>query len=126
MWRQFAELKVQLGGRRPLVLGRTDDASWLLVSEARLPWLSPHYCLWWLQLSRGRTAIPGLPHWATQDSMLRLSLLPSSPPEALLIESGTFDVEGWLRRAPEWRRLLSNYEPAGSAAGYRVLYRAAR
>ena len=126
MRRGLAQLEASLQGRRPLVLGRTDDAGWLLVSEAGLPWLSPHYCLWWLQLSRGRPVVPDLPHWAAQDSALRLSLLPSSPPEALLIESGALDVEGWLRRAPEWRRLLAEYEPMGSAAGYRVFYHVAR
>lgn len=126
MRRQAAELEARLGGRHPLILGRTDDAAWLLVEEAGIPWLSPHYCLWWLQLSGGRPAVQGLPGWAQQDSALRLSVLPAAPPEALLLESDDFDVEGWLRRAPEWRRLLLDYRSAGSAAGYRVLYHVAR
>jgi hypothetical protein len=126
MRQQMAELEARLDGRHPLILGRTDDAAWLLVNEAGLPWLSPHYCLWWLQLSGGRAAVPGLPHWAQQDSVLRQSLLPASPPDALLLGSDGVDVERWLRRGPEWRRLLDDYEPAGTAAGYRVLYHARR
>ena len=126
MRQQMAELKALLGGRHALVLGRSDDAAWLLVNEAGEPWLSPHYCLWWLQLSRGKDAVPGLPRWARQDSLLRLSLLPASPPDALLLESAGVDVMTYLRRTPEWRRLLESYRPAGEAAGYRALYHVAR
>lgn len=126
MRQQMAELKALLGGRHALVLGRSDDAAWLLVNEAGEPWLSPHYCLWWLQLSRGRAAVPGLAGWARQDSLLRLSLLPASPPDALMLESAGVDVMTYLRRTPEWRRLLESYTPAGGAAGYRVLYHVAR
>jgi hypothetical protein len=126
MRRQMAELKVLLGGRHPLVLGRSDDAAWLLVSEAGEPWLSPHYCLWWLQLSGGRDTVPGLAGWARQDSILRLSVLPASPPDALLLETEGVDVMAYLQRTAEWRRLLEAYTPVGEAAGYRVLYRDAR
>jgi hypothetical protein len=123
MRHQLAQLESRLAGRRPLVLSRSDDAGWLLVNEGGLPWLSPHYCLWWLQLSLGRSEVPALAQWAAQDSVLRLSILPATPPEALLLESDGFDVESWLRHAPEWRHLLREYIPGGTAAGYRMLYR---
>lgn len=126
MRRQMAELKALLGGRHPLVLGRSDDAAWLLVNEAGEPWLSPHYCLWWLQLSGGRPTVPGLAGWERQDSILRLSVLPTSPPDALLLESAGVDVMGYLQRSHEWRRLLEGYTQVGEAAGYRVLYHVAR
>lgn len=126
MRRQMTDIRTHLGGRHPLTLSRTDDAGWLLVNEAGLPWLSPHYCLWWLQLSGGRPAVPGLPSWAQQDSALRQSLLPASPPDALLLGSDGVDIERWLRQSSQWRQLLDQYEPAGNAAGYRVLYHVAR
>lgn len=126
MRQQMAEVKALLGGRHALVLGRSDDATWLLVNEGGEPWLSPHYCLWWLQLSGGRAALPEIADWERKDSVLRLSLLPHSPPDALVLESTGVDVMKYLQRTPQWRRLLESYSPAGEAAGYRVLYRDVR
>lgn len=126
MRRQMSELHARLEGRTPLILDRTNGPGWLLVSEAGLPWLSPYYDVAWLQLSGGRTEVPGLPRWAQQDSMRRQRLLPRTPPDAIVMDAQGVDIEQWLRRSPAWARLLDQYRPAGSAAGYRVLFRVAR
>jgi hypothetical protein len=126
MRRQMAELESRLGDRRPLILDRTNGPGWLLVNEAGKPWLSPFYDVAWLQVSHGLTIVPGLPRWATQDSVLRQRLLPTTPPEAILIDSQGTDIERWLSRSADWARLLSQYRSVGSAAGYRILFRVAR
>jgi hypothetical protein len=121
MRRQMSELEARLGGRTPLILDRTNGPAWLLVNEAGLPWLSPFYDVAWLQLSGGRTTVPGFPRWREQDSVLRSRLLPATPPEAIVMDVQGADIERWLRHSSAWTQLLDHYQSVGLAGGYRVL-----
>jgi hypothetical protein len=121
-----AALARATGQESVMVLTPTADHAWLLNTEFGRPWLSTHYDLWWLAVSRGRDTVPGLDHWREQDALLRRSLLTPRLPSVLLIARTEVDVLTYLLKSPEWRAALASYRQTATVAGYEVWRRAAR
>ena len=121
-----AALARTVGPDSVMVLTPTADHAWLLNTEFGRPWLSTHYDLWWLAISRGRDTVPGLPHWREQDEVLRQSLLTPKLPNVLLLARREVDVLAYLEQSPRWRAALADYRPATVVAGYEVWRRTAR
>jgi hypothetical protein len=82
------ELDRAVGPASVMVLSEAADHAWLLSTEYGRPWLSPHYNLWWLEISHGRDTVPGLPRWPEQNEILRHSLMTARLPEVLLLGEG--------------------------------------